>query len=280
MKIFVVLFLLLPVLSFYRPRALKAPSLTKIWETDTLLIANESAIYDPGTDAVYISCMGNSDDTVDGDGFIAKLRLNGKIEKLHWITGLNCPKGLAMLNNKLLTIDINELVTIDPASAKILSKQTVTSGRYFNDIDVAPNGDVFLSESRTHDIVRYRNEKSEKYYSSEETAGLNGVHVQGTRLLFTGRKGNIYALSADLRTEIFADSCFNADGLEAYGSGFFCSSWQGKMYYFTPGGNTHKLFDVWPNKNYCGDIEVIESKNILLVPTLFNNKVIAYRIND
>lgn len=256
------------------------PSLTKIWETDTTLTANESVIYDRATNAIYVSCMGNSDDVVDGDGFIARLSIDGKIENLRWVTGLNCPKGLAIYNNHLLVIDINQLVTIDLSTAKVLSRETVTQGNFFNDIDAAQNGDVFLSESHTGGIIRHRDGKSDLYYLSAETAGLNGVHVLGDKLLFTGSKGNIYALSKDLKTEIVSDSCFNADGLEHYRNGYFCSSWRGKIYYFNREGNTNKLIDVWADKNYYGDIDVVENKKLLICPTLFNNKVVAYRIND
>jgi hypothetical protein len=31
---------------------------------------------------------------------------------------------------------------------------------------------------------------------------------------------------------------------------------------------------------HCGDIDVVENKKLLICPTLFNNKVIAYRIID
>jgi hypothetical protein len=48
--------------------------------------------------------------------------------------------------------------------------------------------------------------------------------------------------------------------------------------YFNSGGNTHKLIDTWADEIYSADIDVIEEKDILLSPTLFNNKVIAYKI--
>ena len=254
--------------------------LEKIWESDTSLTANESAVYDAVTNAVYVSCMGNSDDTVDGDGFIARLDLRGAIQNLHWVSGLNCPKGLAIYKNHLLTIDINELVTIELSSGKVISKKNLGEGKHFNDIDVAPDGRVFLSESYTSEIVRHFKGKTERYHLSPETSGLNGVHVSANKLVFTGNKGTIYSLSDDLKTTVLADSCFRPDGIEAYRGGYFCSSWQGKIYYFVPGGNTVTLINTVPEKLQGGDIDVVEDKKILLCPTLFNNKVIAYRIVD
>ncbi len=252
--------------------------LVKLWETDTLLINNESAVYHGPTDAIYVSCMGNSDDVVDGDGFITKINLDGTIADLQWVSGLDCPKGLGIHDNKLYAIDINQLVVIDLKTATILSKTTVTAGNFFNDLDVADNGDVFLTEMQSNEIVKVHNNESEMYYSTAHIGGLNGVHVTGDDLLFTSAKGEIYRLSKDLESSIMADSCFNADGVEGYRNGYFCSSWQGKIWYFTEGGNTIKLVDTWDNQENIGDIDVVEEKNLLLSPTLFNNKVVAYEI--
>jgi hypothetical protein len=258
----------------------KAPTLEKIWETDTLLTANESVVYDKHSNAIYVSCMGKPADVVDGDGFIAKIDLKGNIENLHWVKGLNCPKGLAIKNNKLFVIDLDELVSIDLPTGKILSKTSITGWKFFNDIDIAKNGDIFLSECYSGEIIRHKSGVSEKYYSSAETSGLNGVHVVRDHLLFNTNDGNVYALSKELQLKIVADSCFRADGLEQYKSGFFCSSWQGKIYYFEEGKPTHTLIDTWGSKQYAGDIDVVENKKMLICPTLMNNKVVGYKIKD
>lgn len=274
-KLFLVLVM---VLYSCNKKGKSSPTLTKIWETDAVLTNNESVIYDARTDAIYVSCMGGSDDVEDGDGFIAKLSLDGEIEKLHWFEGLNCPKGLAIHNNKLLVIDINQLVAIDLLTAKIVSKETVTNGAHFNDLDVAENGDAYLSENFTK-IIRHRNGKSEVYYSPSKITGINGVHVDGENIVFTSNTGGIYSLSKELKPTMLADSCFNADGIETYRDGYFCSSWQGKIYYFKKGGNTSKLIDTWEKDSiFAGDLDVIEKKKLLISPTLFNNKVIAYKI--
>lgn len=255
--------------------------LVKLWETDSILTANESAVYDKVTDAIYVSCMGNSDDIVDGDGFIAKVNLDGTIEKLHWIENLDCPKGLGIYDNKLLIIDINQLITVDLATSKVLSKETITSGNFFNDLDVAPDGTIYLTESHTNDIVKVKDGKSEIYYNISELGSVNGVHVINDKLGFTTSKGDIYAMANDLMPVMIADSCFNPDGLEKYKEGFFCSSWQGKIYYFDKDGDTKKLVDTWiPNEEHIGDIDVVEDKNLLLSPTLFHNRLVAYKIEN
>jgi hypothetical protein len=254
------------------------PHLVKIWETDTLFKANESAAYHAGTNAIYISCMGNYSDVKDGDGYIAKLGLDGSILKLHWITGLNCPKGLSVHKDKLYVTDIDEMVIMDIKSAKIFDKISVPLGKFYNDIDVAPNGDVYLSEGVSQEIIKYSDGKSSMYYSNKNIGGLNGVHVSGDQLLFTGSKGLIHTINNSGKLTMIADSVYNGDGIESYRKGYFCSSWKGVIYYFTAGGNTAKLIDTSSDKVQSGDLEIIENKKLLISPTLFNNKVIGYRI--
>lgn len=49
----------------------------------------------------------------DGDGFISKLTKDGKIEALHFIDGLNAPKGMGIVNNTLYVADIDTLRGFD-----------------------------------------------------------------------------------------------------------------------------------------------------------------------
>jgi hypothetical protein len=256
----------------------QTPTLEKLWESDTLLTGNESIIYDSESDAIYVSCMGQMpDDSLDGDGFIAKLKLDGTIEKLHWVDGLNCPKGMAIYNGQLYVTDIGQLVSIDIITGTVSSKETIENGEFLNDVDIDDDGTIYLTETRKNHILKHQNGITSIYANTEEIGGLNGVHVSSKGILFTGKNG-IYLLAEDLQITMLADSMEGTDGIESYRSGHFASSWQGKVFYFENGGNTHKLIDTWADEIYSADIDVIEDKNILLSPTLFNNKVIAYKI--
>ena len=43
----------------------------------------------------------------------------GKMTEAEWITGLNAPKGMAVLNRKLYVTDIDQLIEIDIKEGKI-----------------------------------------------------------------------------------------------------------------------------------------------------------------
>ena len=64
------------------------------WETDPTLTTCESVLYDQERDVLYVSNINGQPDGKDGNGFISKLNLDGKVTELEWVKGLNAPKGL------------------------------------------------------------------------------------------------------------------------------------------------------------------------------------------
>jgi len=70
------------------------PSVIKKWETDTLLRTPESVLLDEGRNILYISNINGQPTDKDGNGFISKVTLDGKIENLKWVEGFDAPKVL------------------------------------------------------------------------------------------------------------------------------------------------------------------------------------------
>ena len=91
-----------------------------LWETDTLLKTVESVLYDPSTQFIYTANINGHFMAKDGNGSIGKLNLKGEIIDANWITGLDAPTGLHVKNGKLYTTDIDRVVEIDLAKAKII----------------------------------------------------------------------------------------------------------------------------------------------------------------
>lgn len=74
-------------------------SVASIMKTDITktLDAPESAYFDEGSQAWYVSSLGGGSVTLEEDnyGWISKLDKNGKIIKSRWVEGLNAPTGMA-----------------------------------------------------------------------------------------------------------------------------------------------------------------------------------------
>jgi hypothetical protein len=69
------------------------------------------------------------------------------------------------------------------------------------------------------------------------------------------------------------------DGVQSDGKGnYFISDWKGKTSFVTSSGQVIVLMDTTDQKINSADIEYIESKKMLLIPTFFDNRVMAYQV--
>src|SRR5687768_14246347 len=91
-------------------------TLTLKWETETKLTTCESVIYDKERDVLYVSNIDGNPEAKDGNGFISKVSLDGKVTEEKWVKGIDAPKGLGLANGKLYVTDIDRVHEIDPAS--------------------------------------------------------------------------------------------------------------------------------------------------------------------
>ncbi|UBM60188.1 PQQ-like beta-propeller repeat protein [Marinilongibacter aquaticus] len=256
-----------------------APSLDKAWETDTTLITPESVIYDAQNDILYVSCIGAiPPDAKDGDGYIAKVSLDGKILENKWVTGMNGPKGMALSGDTLFVTDIDQLVAINTQDGSIISKTPVEGSSFLNDAATDTNGDILFTGTNSNTLFKSAGGKISAVVQDSLIGGLNGVYVDGdTKVLAGFGSGNIYTLKEGTLT-LVADSLFGGDGVEKYGEGFMISNWNGEVYYVDSEWNKTKLLDTKDVKENAADIEVIADKNLMLVPAFLANKVVAYTI--
>jgi hypothetical protein len=258
----------------------KAPTLTKKWESDTLLTTCESVLYDKTNDVLYVADIAGDPEGKDGVGYISKLGLDGKIVDAQWVKGLNAPKGMGISNGKLYVADITDLVEIDIATGAVSKKYPIEGSQFLNDVTVDGAGKVYVSDSNTGNVHVLENGAVSTYVSGVN--GVNGLLADGDTFLvasFSG--GTLNTLDGSKQVVLKADSVENADGIEAVGDGgYLVSSWNGKVTYVAADGTTTKLLDTTADEVSAADIEYIPEKKLLLVPTFFKNKVVAYELGN
>ncbi len=71
------------------------PTLPPLWTLTTDFAAPESAYFDAGSNAVFVSSINGQILEKDGNGYISRLSPDGKMVSAKWVTGLNAPKGHA-----------------------------------------------------------------------------------------------------------------------------------------------------------------------------------------
>src|SRR5262249_27497459 len=92
-------------------------SLTKLWETDSVVAVPESVL--PVGKILVVSEIDGEPWGRDGKAEVGKIARDGKVIDLNWITGLNAPKGLALNGDLLYVADLDELVVISVSKGKI-----------------------------------------------------------------------------------------------------------------------------------------------------------------
>ncbi|MCU0392297.1 MAG: ATP-binding protein [Thermoflexibacter sp.] len=258
--------------------------LVKLWETDTTLTTCESVLYNPTANILYVANIVGIPTEKDKKGFISKLTLDGKIETLEWVTGLNAPKGMGVIGNKLFVTDITEIVEIDIEKGKISKKYPVKGSEFLNDITTdATTGTVYFTDMKKNKIhtLDSKTGKIAELIGADSLGSPNGLFFVDASTLMLATNGDSKFKKIDLTTKqvsIVTEGIDAGDGVEKVGdNAFLVSSWTGEVFYINQGEKL-KLLDTQDDKINSADIGYVPSSKTLLVPTFFKNKVVAYQL--
>lgn len=255
--------------------------LTPAWKSDTLLTTSESVLYDETYNILYVACIGKvPTDARDGDGFIAKVGLDGKIIDRKWVTDLNGPKGMGLYGEYLYVADISRIVKIDILSGKILATYEVPGATFLNDIAVDQNGRVYVSDTNTNTIYSLEGEDVTLFLQDTLLGGPNGLLVEGDKLLVAGFDiGQVFTVDLTTkRVNPVLDELPGGDGIAPFGDNLLISNWNGEIYAVTNDWQKEKVLDTRAQDINAADITTIPAMNLVLVPTFYGNNVDAYRI--
>ena len=263
--------------------SLRAQStLTEIWRTDEVLSTCESVLYDEDLDQLFVSCINGSPAEKNGKGFISVLKPDGTIKTLDWVEGLNAPKGMAILDGKLYVADIDQLVVINIKKAKIVERIPVDGATFLNDVAVSPDGKVYFTDSDTGFIWIYSGGKLQKWIA-EGLERPNGLYIEEDRVLLTSSG------SQDLKiinrstgeAKVVTTDIGHGDGIVFTGTkGFYItSSWSGEVFLISPDYNKLSLLKTSDQEINSADIGFNMKEQVVYVPTFFDNRVVAYKLN-
>ncbi len=257
--------------------------LTKVWETDTVFKIPESVIYDKFRDRLYVSNIsGQPNDSLDGDGFISILSMDGEVIERDWVTGdISSMKGMGIVDSSLFVTDLLSVIEIDIPSGEIINTFEVEGAGFLNDITVGPNKTVYISDSRNNSIHQIKDGVLSFYHQDSTFSGSNGLLHMGDRLMVAGfNSGNFMSLDPETKTyEVVADSIYQGDGIMSYGEDFLVSCWRGVVFHIKPDGSKGVILDTTEEGKNAADAWFIEETGMLYVPTFGGNTVAAYKVN-
>ncbi len=276
MKTTLTLFLLLVVLGVANTKAQK---LEKVWETSVEMKTPESVLYHEDKDVIYVANINENPSEKDNNGFITVLNPDGSVKTFKWVENLSAPKGMAVYKGRLYVADIDELVEIDIESGNILKKYKAPNAVFLNDVAACMNGMVFVSDTRTAKIHVLHKGKFSVWMEGKPLETPNGLFTHKGKL-YVGDK-NIYEVNIKDKSvnQIIADAG-GVDGLEKNKDGnFVFSNWPGRIFIHKNGKNI-KLHDSTAQEINTADIDFALKYDWVLVPTFFDNRVVAYKITD
>ncbi len=259
--------------------AASAQSLQPVWATPRVFKTPESVLYYPKTKTLYVSNISGKPSEKNGQGFIARLDTTGKILQRHWATGLNAPKGMAIKGKHLFVSDIDRLAEIDLNNGKIIRFINFPGAKFLNDVVVGPKGKIYVTDTDLGVIFVLKDGKPNVWSSDPLLKGANGLATEHGKLLI-GAHGHL--LKANPQTgkiEILARVPHGIDGLIPLGDGkYIVSDWSGEIRLVSQDGMQRILSNTTRQKVNAADLGFIPGRKIILIPTFFDNRVVAKQL--
>lgn len=262
---------------------------TKVWETAGFQNP-ESALPDTEAGIIYVSNVAGGPGDRDGNGYISKLGLDGKIVTEKWVTGLDAPKGLALSGGKLFVADLDNLVEIDVASGTIVTKHAAAGAKILNDVAVDGEGRIYTSDWPGNAIWRLSGGTFEKWLESGELKNPNGLFVDKDKLIVatwgamaadfsTTTPGNLLTVNlADKTIANLGDGkpVGNLDGIEPFDAdSFLVTDWvAGKVFQIARSGEAKELLKLGQGS---ADLGYIAASRTAIIPLMVDGKVVAYK---
>lgn len=268
-----------------------AEKLEMQWEIDGFKNP-ESVVYDKDSNLLYVSNVNGQPSEKTGNGYISTVSVDGKIVNSEWVSGLNAPKGLAVSGSKLYVADIDTLVVIDIDTGSIIQRHTVVDAEFLNDVAAGDDGSIYVTDMMLNRIHRLQNNHFSTLVESEQLENPNGILVQKDHLVIASwgvmTDGFATEIPGHLKTVSLKDMAINSigsgnpignlDGLEADGNGnFYVTDWMaGKFLHVNKDGDAEVLLNLGQGS---ADHTFIPDKNLILIPMMNDNKLLAYRVH-
>ncbi|NOX86081.1 MAG: ATP-binding protein [Chlorobi bacterium] len=256
----------------------QAQIFTVAWETDPVFKVPESVYFDQTRDQIYVSNINGKPLDKDGNGFISLLTKEGKIKKLKWVTGMDAPKGMVVVDSLLYVTDIDRIRVIDIARAGVIKTIVVDSAEFLNDLTSDNHGNIYISDMARNQILKLSGGSVEVWLTGEKIVSPNGMAFHKNRL-FVGTKNDVLVIDPETKSvRVKFEDVGPIDGLVPVGGQkFVISDWSGRVMLVTPSEKV-VLGNTTDQKIQAADLGFIPDQKLILIPTFFDNRVIARSI--
>lgn len=272
------------------PPPLRAPAPAAL-TTITQLRGPESVLYDPAQDVYFISNINGAMLTVDGNGFISRVDATTMQVDLKWIaSGLNAPKGMALLGDSLYVADINVIRKFDRRTGRPLGEIAIGGASFLNDMTtdgqslyvsdtgIATGPGITFYDTGTDAIWKITRDQPEKFASGAELQHPNGLDWIGGKLRVVTFRGNaLYELDEGRRRDVAKMPGGQLDGVVHLPDGTaLVSSWKGNEIYRAPARGDAEA--ILAGMDAPADLGYDAKRGRLLIPHPTANQVTIHQV--
>ena len=257
---------------------LNAQSFDKVWETERVLKTPESVLYDQIRDQIYVSNINGKPTEKDGNGFISLLDREGNIKNLKWVTGIDAPKGMAILNDSLFVTDIDRIHIISISQAKIIQTIEVAGASFLNDIVIMDDGVAYITDMLEEKIIKLNDGKVEFWLADKLLIKPNGLAIFKDDIAVGVKNSILRVNTISKNISLFVDETGPVDGLIYLGKNkFVVSDWAGRI--LLVNRSEKIVLSNSTEKNIqAADLGFIPDDKIVLIPTFYDNRVVAAQL--
>ena len=269
-----------------------APILLPAWQA-TPFEQPESVVYDQQNKVLYVSNINGEGMAADGNGYISTLSLRGEVLEQHWVTGLDAPKGMAIVGNNLYVADIKKLVVIDIPTKTIIQRYFAIDAKFLNDVAADKEGNVYVSGFLTNTIYRLSGSSFNIWLQNKQLEAPNGLLIEGDQLIIGSwgvmTDGFATEVLGHLKTVDIASKKItslgdqtptgNLDGIESDGEGnYYVTDWlNGKLLHIQATGISSTLLKL---DQGSADQTVLLEQGLIIIPMMLSGNVSAYHIKQ
>ena len=213
-----------------------------------------------------------------GNGFLTLLDLNGNVIDWRIVDNLDAPLGMALQHGRLYVVDNNRVKIFAWPQYRPLETIELDT-RVANDIAVGRDGTIYVSDTASHSVIKLSEDGVQSVLTGKpQFQGANGIHVEGNALFVGGSRLWRVDLQDYSVTTIGPEWLADIDGIEIEPAGTlqitpvagplvrYCNSYRFEIL----GGDGISS----ANHGYAA------SHRLALIPTGFDNKVVAISINE
>jgi len=260
---------------------ISAQKLEEIWATEPIFDTPESVLVDRQNNCLYVSNIGGKEPWLkDGNGFISKLSMDGNVIERVWAKGLNGPKGMTLIKDKLFVADIDQIAVIDIKTGNIIKTHVCKDCMALNDVTDGKGKKILVTDSRGRSLYEVDGKKYIKLIDSTKVTRPNGI-LTSNKETYILDKDAVNRITDGTLEMIVGGMPGGTDGIEPLSKNeFIVSCWLGTVYYVNIEQKSKVLLlDTTSKKINAADIGLNKSTKTVYVPTFFDNRVVAYKFS-